>query len=216
MKKQFAVFGLGKFGHSVALELENSGCEVVVVDKSMEKIQEISDLVTYAMRADIEDPVVMKSLGARNLDGAIVAIAEDMEASILATILSKEAGIPYVLAKANTDLHASILEKVGADVVVFPEREMGGRIAKGLAYKKFTDWIDISPNYSIVETKVPEAWVGKSLRELKLTEKRGINVVGLMNGEEVQVVIDPDEPFRKESIAILLGSNEALKKYKGN
>ena len=113
MKKQFAVFGLGSFGRSVALTLENLGCDVVVVDKSYEKIQEISDMVSYAMRADVSDPDALHALGGRNLDGAVVAVSENLEASIMATIISKEMGIPYVLAKAKDELQGAILEKVG-------------------------------------------------------------------------------------------------------
>ena len=113
MKKQFAVFGLGSFGRSVALTLENLGCDVVVVDKSYEKIQEISDMVSYAMRADVSDPDALHALGGRNLDGAVVAVSESLEASIMATIISKEMGIPYVLAKAKDELQGAILEKVG-------------------------------------------------------------------------------------------------------
>lgn len=111
MKKQYAVFGLGKFGSSVAVTLEKLGCEVIAVDIAEEKVQEIADQVSYAMRADLHDTGVIQSLGLRNLDGAVVAIADNMESSIMATILSKEAGIPYVLAKAQDELHASILKK---------------------------------------------------------------------------------------------------------
>ena len=130
MGRQYAVFGLGNFGKSVALSLERLGCEVLVVDKSMEKIQEISDEVSYAMRADIEEAEVMETIGARNLDGAIVALSENLEASIVATIMAKEMGIPYVIAKAQTELQGRILKKVGADVIVYPEK--GNRFRKEL------------------------------------------------------------------------------------
>ena len=130
MKKQYAVLGLGNFGVSVALSLQQLGCEVIAVDEDMEKVQEISDHVSYAMRADIGEPSLMKSLGARNLDGLIVAISENMEANIMATLLAKEEGVPYVLAKAQHEHHAAILRKIGADAVVHPEWEMGSRVAK--------------------------------------------------------------------------------------
>ena len=123
MKKQYAVLGLGNFGVSVALSLQQLGCEVIAVDEDMEKVQEISDHVSYAMRADIGEPSLMKSLGARNLDGLIVAISENMEANIMATLLAKEEGVPYVLAKAQHEHHAAILRKIGADAVVHPEWE---------------------------------------------------------------------------------------------
>ena len=140
MKKQFAVFGLGSFGRSVALTLENLGCDVVVVDKSYEKIQEISDMVSYAMRADVSDPDALHALGGRNLDGAVVAVSESLEASIMATIISKEMGIPYVLAKAKDELQGAILEKVGADAIAYPECDMGERVAKSLMSTAFADW----------------------------------------------------------------------------
>ena len=120
MKKQYAVFGLGSFGESAAITLQGLGCDVIAVDNHMERIEEISKYVSYAMKADIEDPEVIRSLGTRNLDGVIVAIADNMEASIMATLVSKDEGVPYVLAKAKNELHATVLRKIGADSVIFP------------------------------------------------------------------------------------------------
>lgn len=211
MKKQYAVFGLGIFGKSIALELETLGCEVIAVDKSMEKVQDISDFVTYAMCADIQDPEVMKVLGARNLDGAVVAIGQDLEGSILATILAKEAGIPYVVAKAQSALHETILKKVGADSVLHPEKEMGKRTARGLMSGNFADWIELSPDFSLVEMKMPKSWVGKQLIDLKVREKYGINMVGVVENGKMDVTIDPYRVFSKDSIAILIGPNKSLK-----
>ncbi|MEF9941246.1 MAG: TrkA family potassium uptake protein [Lachnospiraceae bacterium] len=213
MKKQYAVLGLGNFGHSVALTLAGLGCDVVVVDNSMEKVQEIADSVSYAMRADLEEPEVIKSLGARNLDGVIIAISENLEASIMATIVAKELGIPYVLAKAKNDLHATILKKVGVDAVVYPEKEMGSRIAKSLVSTNFADWIELSPDFSLVETEVPAEWVGKSLIELKVREKHDVNVVGLVEKNNVNVVLNPEQPLKEHAILILIGTNEALQKF---
>lgn len=214
MKKQYAVFGLGKFGESVALELESLGCEVVAVDKSMEKVQDIADAVSYAMCADIEDPEVMKSLGARNLDGAVIAVSESLETSIMATILSKEMGIPYVLAKAQNDLHATILRKVGADAIIHPEKEMGHRIAKNLMSGNFADWIELSPDYSLLEMEIPTSWVGKRLIDLQVREKFGINVVGIVENGVMDVTIDPENILKEKSIVILIGSNKLLQNFK--
>ena len=130
MKKQFAVLGLGTFGKSVALTLEGLGCDVVAVDNSLEKVQDISDSVAYAMRADVADPEALQELGARNLDAVVVAVSDSLEASIMATIISKEMGIPYVMAKAKDERHGAVLEKVGADCIVYPERDTGTRVAK--------------------------------------------------------------------------------------
>ncbi|MDD3363162.1 MAG: TrkA family potassium uptake protein [Hespellia sp.] len=214
MKKQFAVFGLGNFGESVAISLEKLGCDVVVVDASAEKIQDISDEVSYAMRGDITDPDVLQSLGARNLDGAIIAVAENMEASIMATIISKEIGIPFVIAKAKNERHAMILEKIGADKVVFPEREMGSRVAKNLMVSSFEDLIEVSPDYSLVRLTVPDEWVGKSLIELKLREKYKVNVVGTIQNGEVHAEINPQEPLQEKTRIMMIGSNKNLEKFK--
>lgn len=214
MKKQYAVLGLGKFGYSVAVTLENLGCDVIVVDNNAEKIQNIADRVSFAMRADISEANVMKSLGAKNLDGAIIGVSENLEASIMATIGAKEIGIPYVIAKAQNDLHATILKKVGADTIVFPEKEMGSRIAKSLVSTNFADWIELSADYSMVEIEVPEKWVGKSLLDLNVRQRYNINVVGLIENDVVEVSLNPNTAIPARAILILVGSNKALQKFK--
>ena len=213
MRKQYAVFGLGSFGESVAVTLKELGCEVVVVDNHMERIENISPYVSYAVQADIEDPEVIRSLGARNLDGVVVAVADDMEASIMATLVSKEIGVPYVLAKAKNDLHAKVLKKIGADSIIFPEKEIGQSVARNLVSGEFVDWISLSPDYSITEIAVPEKWIGKSLSEIDVRRTKDVNVVGVRIGEKIQVTIDPEEPLQKEMMLIMIGSNEALEKF---
>ena len=158
MKKQYAVFGLGSFGESAAITLQGLGCDVIAVDNHMERIEEISKYVSYAMKADIEDPEVIRSLGTRNLDGVIVAIADNMEASIMATLVSKDEGVPYVLAKAKNELHATVLRKIGADSVIFPEKEAGSQVAKSIVSSSFADWVALSPEYSVMEMVLPETW----------------------------------------------------------
>lgn len=213
MRKQYAVFGLGSFGESVAVTLQELGCEVVVVDNHMERIENISPYVSYAVQADIEDPEVIRSLGARNLDGVVVAVADDMEASIMATLVSKEIGVPYVLAKAKNDLHAKVLKKIGADSIIFPKKEIGQSVARNLVSGEFVDWISLSPDYSITEIAVPEKWIGKSLSEIDVRRTKDVNVVGVRIGEKIQVTIDPEEPLQKEMMLIMIGSNEALEKF---
>lgn len=213
MKKQYAVLGLGIFGKNVALELEALGCEVIVVDNNMEKVQEISDYVTYAVCADIQDQEVMKSLGDKNLDGAIVAIGNNLEGSVLATISAKETGIPYVVAKAQNELQERILKKVGADSVIRPEKEMGRRIARSLVSGNFADWIELSDDYSMLEIQVPKSWIGKQLIDLKVREKYGVNVVGMIENGKIDVTIDPYKVFEEKNIVILIGANESLKKF---
>lgn len=213
MRKQYAVFGLGSFGESVAVTLQELGCEVVVVDNHMERIEDISPYVSYAVQAGIEDPEVIRSLGARNLDGVVVAVADDMEASIMATLVSKEIGVPYVLAKAKNELHAKVLKKIGADSIIFPEKEIGQSVARNLVSGEFVDWISLSPDYSITEIQVPEKWIGKSLSEIDVRRTKDVNVVGVRIGEKIQVTIDPEEPLQKEMMLIMIGSNEALEKF---
>lgn len=216
MTREFLVLGLGSFGASVALTLEEMGCNVIVVDKSEEKVEAIADKVSYAMCAEIEDEEVLQTLGARNLDGAIVAVAEQMEASIMATITLKELGVPYVLAKAGSQIHEKILKKVGADAIIFPEREMGMRVAKRLISSKFRDWINFSPEYSMVELQIPREWAGKSLVELKVREKYGINVVGYEKNGQVNIALNPHEALPEECVLIMVGSDAVLKNFREN
>lgn len=212
MKKQFAVFGLGSFGESVAVTLQQLGCEVVAVDNHMEHVQEIAEQVSYAIKADAGDPEVIKSLGTRNLDGVVVAVADDMEASVMATLVSKEIGVPYVIAKAKNELHATILKKIGADAVIFPEMEMGVRVAKTLMSSNFADWIALSPDYSIIEIATPREWVGKSLQQLDVRRSHDVNVVGIKVGEDVEVNPDPERTLQEDMTLIIIGSNYALEK----
>lgn len=212
-KKQFAVLGLGSFGSSVALTLEKMGCDVLVMDDSYDKIQEISDKVEYAMKADVSDPEALQALGSKNLDGVVVAVSENLEAGIMATMICKELGIPKVLAKAQDKLQGEILKRVGADVVVYPEIDMGSRVAKNLVAKEFTDWIELSPDYSMVESAVPEEWAGKSLIELGIRERYGINVVGIIVDGKVDVTLDPRAPLPRTGILILIGANDVLERF---
>lgn len=213
MRKQYAVFGLGSFGRSVAVTLQNLGCEVVAVDNHMERIEEISSQVSYAVQADIGDPEVIRALGARNLDGVVVATSDDLEASVMATLVSKEIGVPYVMAKAKDDLHATILKKIGADTVILPEHEIGKSVARNLVSNEFADWLNLSSEYSIAEIAVPGKWVGKSLMELDVRRSHDVNVVGIKKGEDIQVNPEPSEPLQDGIVLILIGSNEALEKF---
>ena len=210
MKKQYAVLGIGTFGRSVALTLEEMGGEVLVMDSSYEKVQEMADQVSYAVRADISDPDSLKMLGNRNLDVVIIAIGENLEASIMAVMVSKELGVPYVVAKAKTDLQARILKKVGADAIVRPEHDMGARTAKNLMSAGFADWIELSDDFSLVETAIPESWIGKTLSELHVREEYDINVVGMIQDDQVQVTLNPYEPLPAGCVVTLIGSNDNL------
>ena len=210
MKKQYAVFGLGSIGESVAIALQGLGCEVIVVDDDMERIEDIANSVSYAMKAEFGDPDVVRSLGTKNLDGVVVAVADNMEASIMATLVCKEIGVPYVISKAKNDLHATVLKKIGADAIIFPEKEMGVRLAKNLMSANFADWIALSPDYSLVETVIPRGWIGKSLQDLDVRRKYGINVVGIKVGEDVEVNPNPEKALEDGMVMILVGANKDL------
>lgn len=213
MEKQYAVLGLGSFGESVALTLENMGCDVLVMDDSYEKIQEISDKVSYAMKADISDPDALQALGGKNLDGVVVAVSENLEAGIMATMLCKEMGIPLVVAKAKNKLQGAILKRVGADRIVYPEIEMGSRVAKSLVSREFMDWIELSNDYSMVEIAVPDKWVGRNLVDINVRERLGINVVGIIINGKIDVTLDPQKPLPEGGILIVIGANDVLEKF---
>lgn len=213
MEKQFAVLGMGSFGESVALTLENMGCDVLVMDDSYEKIQDISDKVSYAMKADVSDPDALQALGGKNLDGVVVAVSENLEAGIMATMLCKEMGIPLVVAKAKNKLQGAILKRVGADRIVYPEIEMGSRVAKSLVSREFMDWIELSNDYSMVEIAVPDKWVGRTLVDINVRERLGINVVGIIINGKIDVTLDPQKPLPEGGILIVIGANDVLEKF---
>ena len=154
-KKEYGVFGLGKFGMAVALRLAEAGNSVVAVDSDPDRIDEIANSVTCAMVADIADPDVLENLGISNLDCVVVGVSTDMQASIMATIIAKEKGVPFIVSKAENEMHKHILEKVGADKIVFPEAEMGGRVARNLMGGDFVDLVELSSEFSMVEMPVP-------------------------------------------------------------
>ncbi len=212
MKKQFAVLGLGGFGASIAITLQQQGCDVVAVDQDMERVNDVAEMVTYAMQADIGNPDLLYSLGLKNFDGLVVAVSESMEASIMATLVAKEIGIPYVLCKARDERHAAVLRKIGADSIVFPEEEMGKRIAKNLVSANFADWIALSSDYSVVEVTVPAGWVGKTLKELDVRRSYGVNVVGIKEGSRVDITPDADKLLKEGMTLMLIGDNKALEK----
>ncbi len=214
-RKEFVVFGIGKFGLSVARALADNGCQVMAVDSEPDRIAEIADDVTSAVCADVTDAEAVHSLGIKNFDGAIIAIGENLEASVLATILSKEMGIPYVLAKAQTELQAKVLKKVGADKIIFPEKETGIRIAHNLVGGNFFDAVELSNKYSMMNFDIPQDWVGKSLRELNLRVAKKVNVVGIKRKGDFEITPDADAPLLEDDILVVIGSNHALNKLAG-
>lgn len=209
-QKQFAVVGLGRFGTSVATNLTLMGYEVLAIDESAERIQEIVNCVTHAIEADATDENALKALGIRNFDIVIVAIGHDIQASILITVILKELGVKTVVAKAQTELHGKVLVKVGADKVVYPERDMGARVAHSLVSSNVLDHIELSPDHSILEVVAPDNVVGKTLKESDLRAVYGITVMAIKRGKELLVSPSPDEPIRENDILVVIGENDNL------
>jgi len=214
--KQFVVIGCGRFGSSVAQTLYKQGYDVLAVDKSEEKVQDISNYVTHAVQADAIDENALNSLGIRNFDVAVVTIGSDMQASILTTLIVKELGVKTVIAKAQNELHGTVLEKIGADKVVYPERDMGTRVARQLVSSNFLDHIEFAPDYSIVEIKVIEEWAGKSLKDLQLPNRYGIYVIAVKQGDDMNISPYADDIIKSEDVLVVIGNNKDLQKLEKN
>lgn len=197
MKKSFAVLGLGKFGMSVARELSRAGAEVLAVDRDKETVHEIAAEVTCAVCADVSDTETMETLGLSNMDAVVVAITGNLNASVMATILAKEAGVPFIIAKAEDEIHIKILKKLGADKIVIPERESGIRTARHIISHNVVDFIELSKDICLVEEEVKEEWIGKNLRDLDLRKKYKMNVVAIRKGEALLVNVSPDKPLEQ-------------------
>ncbi len=210
--KQFVVIGMGRFGSALAQRLYALGHEVLAIDSNEDEIQRISDKVTHAVTADATDESVLKSLGIRNFDVGIVAIGADVQSSIITTLMLKEMGIKYVVAKAQNDLHAKVLIKIGADRVVFPERDMGERVAHNLVSTNLLEFIELSPEFSIIEFAVPHIWIGKNLRDLNLRVKYGVNVVAIKNNNKINPAPMADEEIKEDTVLVIIGSNDGIKK----
>ena len=213
MKKQYVVFGIDRFGASIARTLEQNGCQVIAVDHDSEKIQMIADEVSYAMTADVEDPEAIESLGLKNVDGAVITMVNHMEASIVAAMMCQDLGMKYIVARAKNDMHGRILTKIGVSKVVYPEQEMGERIGRYIAAQDFMDWIALSPEFSLVEVAMPQEWAGKSLAELDVRKKYGFNVVGIKKGSEMIMQFDPNEPLEDDDVLFVIGINADLEKF---
>jgi len=211
-KKQYAVIGLGRFGSSVARYLSEMGYEVLAVDDNAERVQNVANVVTHAVSADSTDEEAMRALGIRNFDVVVVAIGQDIQSSILTTLILKDLGVPYIIVKAQNDLHGKVLNKIGADKVVFPERDMGLRVAHHLISPNILEHIELAPDYSIVDMQVPSAMLGKSLRELDIRQKYNCNVLAVKRGGELNITPHPNEPLTTDDVLVIVGKNEQLTK----
>jgi len=208
---QFAVIGLGRFGSSVARTLSRMGYEVLAVDADADKVNDITDEVTYAVQVDAMEEEALKSLGLRNFDVVVVAIGQEIKASILITVMLKEMGVRKIVAKANDELHGKVLQKVGADVVVFPERDMGVRVAHALVSRNIIDQIHLSPDYSIVEVEVPARFISKSLGESALRQKYGVTVLAVRRGEDIIISPGAGQVLEEGDVLVAIGRDDRLK-----
>lgn len=211
-KKTYAVFGLGRYGMSVAKELVKNGAEVLAVDIDEDIVNNAILEIPYCKCADITDIEVLKHLGIANIDVVIIAMATNLQTSVLATMLCKELGVETVIAKCSNELNYKVLSKVGADRVIFPESESGIRLAKNLLYSGFVDIIDLSKDISIIELKVRPEWEGKNLLELNLRRTYSINVVAIIQNNEVSVNIDPEKPLEASMKLLVIANISKLSK----
>ncbi len=208
--KSYIVVGLGRFGREVALQLCAQGCEVLAMDTENDLVQQLSSQVTHAVVGDGQDKGVLKALGVRNFDCAVVAIGDDLAASVLVTMNLKELGVPYVVCKAHDDTHRRVLEKLGADRVLIPEKEIGARLARSLAAPNVLDYIELSEEYGIAEVPVPHSWIEKSLKDLNVRAKLGVNILAVRRDSKMNVSPAAEYAFREGDVIVVLGDSKAL------
>ena len=214
INRTYAVLGLGRYGRSVAEELVRNGAEVLAVDSNEEYVKDASATIPVCKCADITDPEVIQQLGIAEMDVVVVAMASSLEASVMAITLCKEAGVKTVIAKTGDEMQQKIMSRVGADAVVFPEKESGIRLAKNLLSAGFADLIELSDEVSMVEMDVKEAWIGKTLIQLDLRKKYSMNVVAIRQGNAIVTDIDPQKPLEADTKLIVIANLKQLKKLK--
>lgn len=215
-KKQFAVIGMGRFGSSIAKTLYNLGFEVLAIDENEARIQDIIDTVTHAVQANSTDEDALKALGIRNFDVVVVAIGQDIQSSILTALILKDLGVPMLIVKAQNELHGKVVKKIGADKVIFPERDMGQRVAHHLISNNIMDFIELSDDYSIVEIMAAKKMVGKNLRQLDIRAKFGCNVIAVKSPDKMNIAPHAEDIIKENDILIVVGDNEHLQTFEIN
>ena len=210
--KQFLVLGLGRFGMSLARTLCELGHEVLAVDADEALVNDIAPYVTQALQLDETDETALSELDVRNFDAAIVSIGQNTRDSILVCVLLKELGVPYLIAKANDDLHAKVLKKIGADRVVFPERDMGARLARSILTPNMLDLINLSDDYQIAEIRVPDKWVGSSIIGVNVRRHYGLNILAIHRDGRFLVSPAPDLLFEAEDTLLVMGEKNDIER----
>lgn len=214
MKKQFVVIGLGRFGGSITKTLVSLGHEVMALDQDEAKVNEFSQMATQAVQADSTDEQALKELGIRNFDHAIVAIGDNIQASILTTLILKDMGVIKVTVKANNDYHSKVLEKIGADRIIHPERDMGVRVAHHIVSENVIDYIELSPEYSLVEVIASQAMDSKTLGDLDIRANYGCNVMAIKTGDnEMNISPRAEDEIQKGDILVVIGSNKDINHF---
>lgn len=208
--KSYAVIGMGRFGLHLARRLTELGNEVLAMDKFPDRIQQVAEVVTQAVAGDSVDIQVLRALGVQSLDCAIVAIGGDLTSSVLTTLNLKELGVPMVVCKAQDHNHKKILEKIGADRVIVPEWEYADKLAQGMCSGNVLEYIELSEDYGILEFAVPKFWVGKTLRELNVRAKTGVNILAIGKGDKMQITFGADYVMDKDDTIVALGAYDAL------
>ncbi|SEM98760.1 potassium channel family protein [Lihuaxuella thermophila] len=212
MNKTFAVIGLGRFGGSVAQTLDSMGYEVLAVDRNPQRVQDMAQIVTHAIEADSTDEHALKAMGIRNFDVVVIAIGDDIQSSILTTLILKEMGVKKIVVKAVNELHGKVLYKIGADRVVFPERDMGVRLVHNLISPNILDYVELSKDYSIVEILAGDFFKGKTLQELDIRARFGCNVMAIKSGEKFNIAPAATDVIHEGDLLIVIGHNDHLKK----
>ncbi len=212
-KRTFAVIGLNRFGSNLAIHLQKMGNEVIVLDSNEERVRNIADQVTHAAIGNPTDEAVLRTVGVKNADTAVVALTDDIQSGVLATLMLKEMGMENVIAECTSEIHGRILTKVGADKVIYPERDMGERLAKSLNNTDIMDYIDLSNEYSIMEMRVPKRWAGKNLIELNVRATYGINIIAIRDADgNVTISPDPKMPLVAENALIVIGPDAVVER----
>ena len=212
--RTYAVFGLGRYGRAVARELVDNGVEVIAVDNDQSIVNEVASYLPLCKCADVTDADVLERLGVADLDTVIICMASNLESSVMAVTLCKEAGVKTVIAKCANEMHQKILLRVGADKVLFPENESGIRLAKNLLSSGFIDMISLSSDVSMIEIDVKAEWVGKNLIQLDLRKKYGFNIVAIKKGDNVTVSIDPEQILDEATTLIVIANTSKLNKFR--
>ena len=208
--KSYIVIGLGRFGQTLARQLCALGAEVLALDKRSDLVQQVADDVTHAVVGDGQDKEVLRALGARNFDCAIIAIGSNLASSVLTAMNLKELEVPYVICKAHDETHRKVLEKLGVDRVIIPEQENAQRLARSLNSHNVLEYIELSPDYGILEIPAPKGWIGKTIKELNVRAKLGVNIIAVENDKETNVSPSADYQIVPGDVMVVLGDNYAL------